>query len=192
MGIFTGFPQFFIVQAASPRPNRVRWAKKAGDKRFYMKRWSFSEVLQAHVDPYHGRFTMLTFSAAVRSLGRHPSRNTNSGICTTSLGHPPGSSSKMPVIQPSMNLGSSTPLGLYPFSLVKRSQFSRSRRSVPDPRGHGSFAKFTPCQRKVHRFTTRTRTSLGLTPCKPGRRKATLLQLVLGKPPICHRCWVAL
>jgi len=43
---FTDGP-FFVVQAASSRPAQHRWTRKVPVNFFYMKPWSFSEVLQA-------------------------------------------------------------------------------------------------------------------------------------------------
>jgi len=43
---FTEGP-FFILQAASPRPARHHWTRKVPVNFFYMKPWSFSEVIQA-------------------------------------------------------------------------------------------------------------------------------------------------
>ena len=37
---------FFVVQAASPRPMRRDWTKGIQSEDFYMKPWTFSEVLQ--------------------------------------------------------------------------------------------------------------------------------------------------
>lgn len=52
-GIFnTG--RLFVVQAASPRPERVRWLEQVDSQYFYMKGWSLSEVLQAYVGLPHG------------------------------------------------------------------------------------------------------------------------------------------
>ena len=38
---------FFVVEASSPCPARHEWTDRIGPKFFYMKLWSFSEVLQA-------------------------------------------------------------------------------------------------------------------------------------------------
>jgi len=38
---------FFVVEAASPHPVHQRWANRTPVKYFYMKPWSFAEVLQA-------------------------------------------------------------------------------------------------------------------------------------------------
>ena len=54
-GVFTHGPPFFVVEAASPRSPRLHWLRKVNYEPFYMKRWSFSEVLQAYVDLFHGR-----------------------------------------------------------------------------------------------------------------------------------------
>ena len=50
-GIFSYFSAFFIVDAMLPQsPHHTRWLSKTGHKWFYMKPWSFSEVIQAYVD----------------------------------------------------------------------------------------------------------------------------------------------
>jgi hypothetical protein len=38
---------FFVVEASSPCPARHEWTDRIEPKFFYMKLWSFSEVLQA-------------------------------------------------------------------------------------------------------------------------------------------------
>jgi hypothetical protein len=38
---------FFVVSAASPSPARQKWSRDVRSQLFYMKPWSFSEVLQA-------------------------------------------------------------------------------------------------------------------------------------------------
>ena len=38
---------FFVVEVAYPRPSRQEWARSIRHKRFFMRPWSFSEVLQA-------------------------------------------------------------------------------------------------------------------------------------------------
>ena len=48
--VLTNGPPFFIVQAASPRSKPHQWHRKVDTETFYMKRWTFSEVLQAYVD----------------------------------------------------------------------------------------------------------------------------------------------
>jgi hypothetical protein len=50
-GVFNPAGTFFVVQAASPRAPSLKWSRKFAAKMFYMKRWTFSEVLQACVDP---------------------------------------------------------------------------------------------------------------------------------------------
>ena len=47
--IFRGGKPFFVVEAASPRSKRFEWARKITYQVFYMKRWTFSEVLRAYV-----------------------------------------------------------------------------------------------------------------------------------------------
>ena len=44
---------FFVIEAAS-RWNSFEWAKKVYRRHFYMKTWTFSEVLQAYVTPAQG------------------------------------------------------------------------------------------------------------------------------------------
>lgn len=46
-GAFTDWSPFFVVQTASPHKRRTGWHHKANSEYFYMKRWTFSEVLQA-------------------------------------------------------------------------------------------------------------------------------------------------
>jgi len=38
---------FFVVVAASPRSDRIGWTRKTKYYYFYMKPWSFSELIQA-------------------------------------------------------------------------------------------------------------------------------------------------
>ena len=45
----TGRP-FFVVEATSPYRQRLQWLSRVDSQYFYMKRWSFSEVLQAYAD----------------------------------------------------------------------------------------------------------------------------------------------
>jgi hypothetical protein len=49
-GIFNLTSTFFVVEAAPPRAPRLECSRKYGTKIFFMKRWTFSEVLQAYVD----------------------------------------------------------------------------------------------------------------------------------------------
>ena len=42
---------FFVVEATSPRQPRIEWTKKVCSRRFYMKTWTFSEVIKAYVTP---------------------------------------------------------------------------------------------------------------------------------------------
>ena len=70
-GMFTDWSPCFVIQAASPHPDRVGWANKVCGSPFYMERWSFSEVLQAYAD-LSRRVTMLMFSVAALSLGSIP------------------------------------------------------------------------------------------------------------------------
>ena len=74
-GTFTDWSPFFVVQAASPHPDRVEWTNKVASTPFYMKRWSFAEVLQAYAD-LSRTVTMLTFSVAALSLGSTPLHGT--------------------------------------------------------------------------------------------------------------------
>ena len=50
--IFRSNTPFFVVEAASPRPKRFEWARKSPYQMFYMKIWTFSEVLRAYVSPH--------------------------------------------------------------------------------------------------------------------------------------------
>jgi len=43
--VFVDSP-FFVVEAASPRPERQEWVRSLRNKCFFMRPWSFSEVLQ--------------------------------------------------------------------------------------------------------------------------------------------------
>ena len=52
-GAFNAGRPFFVVQAASPRPERVQWLEQVDSQYFYMKGWSLSEVLQAYVGLPH-------------------------------------------------------------------------------------------------------------------------------------------
>jgi len=54
-GVFHSGRVFFVVQAASPRPQRVQWLENVNSQYFYMKGWSLSEVLQAYVGILYGR-----------------------------------------------------------------------------------------------------------------------------------------
>ena len=85
-GVFATGRLFFVVQAASPRPQRVQWLDAVDSQRFYMKGWSFSEVLQAYVGLSPRAFMTLTFPPAARSLGTlPPTRNASSGNYTTGM-----------------------------------------------------------------------------------------------------------
>lgn len=42
---------FFVVEAASPSRDRFKWANRVSSERFYMKAWTFSEVLKAYATP---------------------------------------------------------------------------------------------------------------------------------------------
>ena len=53
-GVFSTGRVFFVVQAASPRPQRVQWLERVDSQYFYMKGWSLSEVIQAYVGLPHG------------------------------------------------------------------------------------------------------------------------------------------
>ena len=50
-GVFKPAETFFVVEAAFPRASCLKWFRKFPAEMFYMKRWTFSEVLQACVDP---------------------------------------------------------------------------------------------------------------------------------------------
>ena len=50
--IFCEEVPFFVVEAASPRPKRFKWARKITYQVFYMKPWTFSKVLRAYVTPH--------------------------------------------------------------------------------------------------------------------------------------------
>lgn len=52
-GLFNTGAPFFVVESASSRPPRLRWLSKVKAITFHMKRWTFSEVLQAFVDLSH-------------------------------------------------------------------------------------------------------------------------------------------
>ena len=47
-GIFIHGPPFFVVNGVSPR-SKQEWHKKVHRRRFFMKPWSISEMLQAYV-----------------------------------------------------------------------------------------------------------------------------------------------
>jgi len=46
--IFKRSSLFFVVDAASPRSEHLKWLKKVSHDYFYMRLWSDSEVLQAY------------------------------------------------------------------------------------------------------------------------------------------------
>jgi hypothetical protein len=48
--MFCPIPTFFVVEAAPPHAPHIQWFKKVAAETFHMKRWSFSEVLQAYVN----------------------------------------------------------------------------------------------------------------------------------------------
>jgi hypothetical protein len=48
--IFRHDSPFFMVNAVSPRSEHLDWLKKVNYEDFYMKTWSLSEIIQAHVD----------------------------------------------------------------------------------------------------------------------------------------------
>jgi len=52
--VFRWGDPFFVVNAASPRQPHLEWTKKINSQRFYMKPWTFSEVLEAHFNPPSG------------------------------------------------------------------------------------------------------------------------------------------
>ena len=54
-GVFNTGGLFFVVQAAAPLLPRLQWLKAVNSQSFYMKRWTFSEILQAYVGPSHER-----------------------------------------------------------------------------------------------------------------------------------------
>ena len=98
-GVFIHGPPFFVVEAASPRSPRLQWLKKVNYEPFYMKRWTFSEVLQAYVDPSYRGSNAHPFTA-VRSSGAQPrTQSVNSGICTTNLELPLGRWPTTPIHQ---------------------------------------------------------------------------------------------
>ena len=53
-GVFGNGAPFFVIESASPRRSHLQWLQGADSQYFYMKRWSFPEVLQAYVDLPHG------------------------------------------------------------------------------------------------------------------------------------------
>jgi hypothetical protein len=88
-GVFSTGRPFFVVEAANPRPARLQWLKRLNSQDFYMKRWSFSEVLQAYVDFYISAH-ITHVSAVVRSLGTQPpTQKMNSGTYTKDTEHLP-------------------------------------------------------------------------------------------------------
>jgi len=97
-GIFKQGTPFFVIDAISPRSEHVGWLDKTGYKEFYMNPWSIWEVFQAYVDPTSAGSRHTPFVVARSSVER-PAQNISSGICTTSLAHPPGPWLHMPTIR---------------------------------------------------------------------------------------------
>ena len=87
--IFRSNTPFFVVEAASSRPKRFEWVRKMEFVFFYMKTWTFSEVLQAYVTPplaaQDAHVYVVSQNPQVVALGQ----KVNSGTCMTSTGHPP-------------------------------------------------------------------------------------------------------
>ncbi|KAF9648091.1 hypothetical protein BDM02DRAFT_3187371 [Thelephora ganbajun] len=54
---------FFVVEVSSPRPSRHEWIRGIRSMSFYMKSWSFMEVLQAQVDLPAGIHNTYIFTA---------------------------------------------------------------------------------------------------------------------------------
>ena len=54
-GVFIHGLPFYVVEAAPPCHPRLQWLRKVNSEYFYMKGWSFSEVLQAYLNLSHGR-----------------------------------------------------------------------------------------------------------------------------------------
>ena len=50
LSIFKHSSSFFVVDAASPRSEHLKWLKNVTRDYFYMRLWSDSEVLQAYAD----------------------------------------------------------------------------------------------------------------------------------------------
>jgi len=66
-GVFTERSPFFVVEATSPRINRLEWMKKVAPEVFYMKPWTWAEVAQAYVDfPWDTVTLIVTFLSAGR------------------------------------------------------------------------------------------------------------------------------
>lgn len=65
---------FFVVEAVSPRPHRLDWVSKVYFERFYMKTWTFSEVLKAYAIPPSRDSQRLCFlqSPNLGALGDRP------------------------------------------------------------------------------------------------------------------------
>ena len=82
---------FFIVEAATPRAERTQWTNVVTSKTFYMKLWSFSEVLQAWIGSPHGTRDIYLSAAVVStnrtSVGR---ARRGCGTCTSRMAHLPG------------------------------------------------------------------------------------------------------
>ena len=90
-GTFNTGQLFFVVQAASPRPQRVNWLQHVNSQYFYMKGWSFPEFLQAYVGRPHGhpqrsRFLQPRVSWAFCSLHRTAALVVTLLLCSTSQG----------------------------------------------------------------------------------------------------------
>ena len=61
--IFRTRGPFFVVESTSPRQPHLKWPKKVPSRRFYMKTWTFSEVIKAYVTlPSRGSQPHVLFS----------------------------------------------------------------------------------------------------------------------------------
>jgi len=87
-GIFR-FPGTFFVVNATFRSHFCEWSDEVDTRWFYMKPWSFSEIIQAYVDPASRNSRNSHPTGAHSSGPRTTAQNGNSGTCTTRSEHPP-------------------------------------------------------------------------------------------------------
>ena len=107
--------RFFVVEAAPPGPTLRRWTRKHRCEDFYIRPWSFSEVLQAYanlqLEIRNTYVSTVAHSSDVTSQVR-----SNCGTCTTHMVHLSGACSYSP------NSRVTTIVGLRPRSIGYRPQ----------------------------------------------------------------------
>ena len=67
-GIFTERTPFFVVETLSHRNVRLEWMKETTSQVFYLKPWTFPEVVQACVGYPLGQYSAITYVSLSRTL----------------------------------------------------------------------------------------------------------------------------